>query len=551
MQPADILEIPRRTPDVEDYIDIARRHAGWIAGPAFLGLVVAVIGAYLWPNSYVSDAAVRSVPPALPTSFVEPILNVDVNARLSSMAQQILKRETLAYLIEKHRLYPDERAGMPISDVVEVMRRDVNINVPSVKNNRSGTTVIYRVSFKYEDRRLAQAVVADMVSRLLTDNEKERESESRQNKEFLGGESVVAKQRLDEVEQKLAAFRARNAAAMPEQSSLVLGQLTSLQQQVGSMNARLASLNNERLIIDTELRTVRQQRGLIREPQPQQLEEARSNEKLAEADRQVEHANQMIAAARQRMNDSHPDMQAALAQRDRLVRQRDELRKGDGPGSISRTVPVPRAVQDAYQREVAAKDGEIARLDVLLRTKENEEQELRRQIADAESSKRSLDGRLSVMPASQEEYMQLNRERDIALGNFQRALSLSGRSEIAAKVVESGRSEQLELHESASLPTTPVSPNRPVVIGAGVGVGIMAGIALAWLREARDSSLKNLKDVRAYTQLAILGCVPLLENDLLMRRRRRLSWVAWSTAVLVGVVAMSATVAYYYMKVLV
>jgi hypothetical protein len=58
--------------------------------------------------------------------------------------------------------------------------------------------------------------------------------------------------------------------------------------------------------------------------------------------------------------------------------------------------------------------------------------------------------------------------------------------------------------------------------------------------------LKNLKDVRAYTQLPILGSVPLLENALVIRRRKRLTWLAWSTACLVGIMIMTGSVFYYY-----
>ena len=40
-------------------------------------------------------------------------------------------------------------------------------------------------------------------------------------------------------------------------------------------------------------------------------------------------------------------------------------------------------------------------------------------------------------------------------------------------------------------------------------MGFVIGLFLAGAREAKDTSLKNLKDVRAYTQLTILGSVPL------------------------------------------
>ena len=62
----------------------------------------------------------------------------------------------------------------------------------------------------------------------------------------------------------------------------------------------------------------------------------------------------------------------------------------------------------------------------------------------------------------------------------------------------------------------------------------------------KDTALKNLKDVRAYTQMAILGSVPLLENDFVVRRRKRLAWLGWTTAGLAAAVIMAGSVVYYY-----
>ena len=45
-------------------------------------------------------------------------------------------------------------------------------------------------------------------------------------------------------------------------------------------------------------------------------------------------------------------------------------------------------------------------------------------------------------------------------------------------------------------------------------LGMMLGIMLAGAREMKNTSLKNLKDVRAYTNLPVLSSIPLLENAL-------------------------------------
>jgi hypothetical protein len=62
----------------------------------------------------------------------------------------------------------------------------------------------------------------------------------------------------------------------------------------------------------------------------------------------------------------------------------------------------------------------------------------------------------------------------------------------------------------------------------------------------KDTSLKNLKDVRAYTNMPVLTSIPLLENALLLRRKRRLHWLAWTSAIIFGIMAMTAAIYYYY-----
>jgi hypothetical protein len=85
-----------------------------------------------------------------------------------------------------------------------------------------------------------------------------------------------------------------------------------------------------------------------------------------------------------------------------------------------------------------------------------------------------------------------------------------------------------------------------MVIAVGAGLGLMIGLVLAAAREMKDTSLKNLKDVHAYTKVSVLGSVPLLENDFVVRRRRRLAWLGWTTACLAAIVVMSGSVVYYY-----
>src|SRR5579871_6563971 len=113
MQPSESFSITRRALDVEDYIDIVRRHKGWIFGPFLLCLVASVVGVYLWPDTYVSTAVVKVTPQQVPEAMVQSTHTQQMFDQINSMEQVILSRSTLTTIINNYGLYQRERARVP------------------------------------------------------------------------------------------------------------------------------------------------------------------------------------------------------------------------------------------------------------------------------------------------------------------------------------------------------------------------------------------------------------------------------------------------------
>src|SRR5438874_10471296 len=92
------VAISRRSLDLEDYIDIARRHAAWILGPVFAGLVIAIVVAFCLPNTYISQATMQITPAQISESLVPSTLTQQLTDRISQMQNQILSRTSLSPL---------------------------------------------------------------------------------------------------------------------------------------------------------------------------------------------------------------------------------------------------------------------------------------------------------------------------------------------------------------------------------------------------------------------------------------------------------------------
>ena len=119
MTPGEGISVSRRSLDVEDYIDIIRRHRGWIFGPFLLVLVATVVGVHLYPDSFESRATVRVVPQQVPENMVQAAVSTGVIDRVMSMAQTLESRNVLTTVIRNFGLYPREIARMPVEDVID------------------------------------------------------------------------------------------------------------------------------------------------------------------------------------------------------------------------------------------------------------------------------------------------------------------------------------------------------------------------------------------------------------------------------------------------
>lgn len=559
MQPTEGVSVSRRSLDVEDFIDIVRRHKGWIFGPFLFTLVVSVVGVYMWPDSYTSSAIVRIVPQQVPEQMVQAAVNQAMDQRLNSMAQTILSRSVLTNIINTFGLYPKQRAQQPIEDLVEEMKVS-KIKITPVatmtSNGEHRGVPAFSVSFSYENRYQAQKVVGDLVSRFIDESIRNRSTATYATTQFLKDQMEQAKKELDDIELKLQAFQTANNGRLPDQMDANIRQLQTLQAQVGYLGSQISRANQDKLQMESQIQILKDSRASVAKEQPmeqQTLAFIQKNEKLAEAERDVKNMQTRLDLLLERYSDTYPDVQTVRGQLKVAKQIRDDLLKEDAAKKTEATAsndkaaaPAKVATNPAQVRELRDIDNRIRTVEAAIEAKDMEAAGYSKQMTQVNEAIKMYARRVETVPAGAREYGDLLREKEIAREKYIKLDENLQKAQIAQDMEGRKQGETLELLDPASLPLNPTEPKRPMIIGMGAGVGLMLGILIAGALEMKDTSLKNLKDVRAYTQMAILGSIPLLENDFVVRRRKRLAWLGWTTASLAAVIIMSGSVVYYY-----
>jgi succinoglycan biosynthesis transport protein ExoP len=550
MQAQESTTITRRPFDVEDYIDILRRHKGWILGPVFAALVSSVVVAFLWPDTYVSTATIRVVPPQVPENIVATNVNIDIQGRVNSLVQLILNRATLTNIINTKNLYKKERDRLPLDDVIETMRtRDIRVlpvlqSLNAQVSGRRDQYPAFEIRFYYSNRFVAQQVTNDLVARFLEESVRESLSGANGTTQFLVERRDLAKKKLDAIEQKLSEFRTKNLGRLPEEQQSNYQQLTAMNAQMLNLNTAMNRVNQEKLLYENQLRILRERLQTLKDPNANEQAAAQRNEKLAEKDSEIAQYENLLTQARQRYTETNPDVIRFAGLLANAKKARETLIKAEE--SKKPETPTQRAPSPQFVREQRDLDEGIQRVQAMIQAKDLEMEDYKKQTAGLDKQIKGYQSRIEGIPVGIKEADELIRERELAKRDYESLDASVSKSTMASALENQQQSSRLEQLDPPTLPMTPTEPKRPLIIAIGSGIGLILGLCLAGAREMKDTALKNLKDVRAYTQLPVLGSIPLLENDLVVRRRKRLAWLAWSTACLVGVVIMSSSVVYYY-----
>jgi len=452
----------------------------------------------------------------------------------------------LTTIINNYGLYQRERNRMPIEDVIELMRKAVRVDPVATQNTTTRTIPAFAVTFSYEDRYKAQRVVSDLVSRFIEENSRNRSNATYQTTQFMKDELESAKKELDEVENKLTEFRTQYNGRLPDQAAANMNALQALNNQLTALDAAISRANQDKLQLEARRQIYRDQLAeLNKQPQPETITAAQKNERLADAEREITNLEDTLRVLRQKYNDNFPDVQTVQGRLQAARQKRDEIAKEDASKKPDKT-PVARPENPQLIRDKRDLDANIRQLDSTIEAKDLEIQSLNKEVKRTNDNIKVYQSRIEAVPMGEKQYSELMRDRDVAKQHYIELEQKLEKANIAQEMETRKQGELLELLDPASLPATPTEPKRGMIIPIGAGIGLLLGVVIAGAREMKDTSLKNLKDVRAYTQMVILGSVPLLENDFVVRRRKRLAWLGWTTACLAAVVIMAGSVVYYY-----
>ncbi|QIK79117.1 lipopolysaccharide biosynthesis protein [Sphingomonas piscis] len=418
--------------------------------------LAATIAAFALPTVYRSTASLLVQSQDLPDALVQSPEAGDIEQRIARIRERVLSRGDLIQLIEQNNLYPNLRRSKPLSKVVEKMRNSTTVGAQA--NDLGGQSaksapIAIDMSFDYSDPTQAQVVLQSFVNSFLTMDTEDVAAQAQLSVRFLEDQATKLRSQISTIENQLTSLKARNGSALASTGAPPMLDL-------GSYSTQIASLENDN-------------RQLL-------AQASRAPPKLPE----LAAAEAALAAAEAMYSDSHPDVQAA---RTRLRLAQQLARESSAPNDSA-----------VIRSQIAANNATIASL------QQARAAAMARAQASATGSARA--------PAILEQAMQLENKVSGLRDQYKLVSDNLLKAQNGARLANEQRAERLSLVEPPSLPDSPYSPNRPLLVAAGAAAGLIFGLLLACAVEFIRRPLRSPSQIETLG-LPLIGVVPLIGEN--------------------------------------
>lgn len=376
-------------------------------------------------------------------------------------------------------------------------------NLPTagiVKNDLKVSTVpatnILQMSYKSQNPVLTSSVLNAVAEAMVKENADAIRSKASSVREFLATELPKQRSELASSEAKIARYKGSQGIISvtdsegndSAQTQSLVKSLADLDQQELALSSQLqdAKVRNNSLRQTTNADTIKNAYATVRAGQDEDLKQLRT--KLADLESQV-------AVSRTRLTDNNPTLIKLLQQRDATRNLYIQKLSKLLPKNAQTTSPT-KIASDSVSQDLATK----------LIVGEIESSGLEAKLAKVRSAKANLQARLNQLPAKELQLAALTRQRQEIASSVE---SLQKKLE-EARIAEVQLSSNISIIDTASPPTKPNWPNKPVVLVIANLAGIVLAIGVVLLLEVLDGTLRNATEIEKLVKLPVLGVLPVL-----------------------------------------
>lgn len=481
------------------------RRRWWLALPAFLVFALVWNVAWMLPAVYRSETLILVEQQKVPEQYVVSNVAADLQERLQSMTQQIVSRTRLLHIVDQLNLYPKQRAHLSTDELVDMMRKDIQIELVQSPSKRELTA--FKIAYLAANPAIAQQVTNQLSSLFIEENLKVRQQQAENTTDFLDSQLDDARQGLAAQEQRVKDFKIRNIGELPTQVESNVQILSGLQMRVQQETDALAHAKQQSVYLESLLSQYRSTRSEIGAGTPT------STQTPPALDQELNRLRAQLAELSTHYTDRHPDVRKLKEQiaKTEKIKQQMQADLDSHPSQQIGSTPFGDSQSLSPMVEVQSQ----------LKANKLEIENRQRSIQQIQSQIEQYQARLNTAPLREQQLTDLTRDYDQSRKNYEALLAKRDQSEMATNLEKRQQGEQFHILDPPNLPQKPYSPNRFKVALIGLVAGIVVGTMSLAGSEMLDDRIHSKEQLTKVVSAPVLTEVPRMLTDAEERVQKR------------------------------
>ncbi|MFX0200782.1 MAG: GumC family protein [Candidatus Hodarchaeota archaeon] len=481
---------------VQDYVEMALRRKWWIIIP-FVVCIGLSFGVYKkLPKIYRATTTILVVPPEVPENYIAPTVKSTASEGLNTLRQQILSRTRLENVIRELNLYSDMTNKKTMEEIVEVMKKAIYIEVQRVAGPDT-----FAISYFGRDPRTVMLVTNRLASLFIEENLTAREKQAATTSIFLERELFSVEAKLKNKESQIRTIKESYMGELPEQLSVNLSILKSLQDQLESVNQRIKLTEEMRLMLQNQLSQLSTLGTdvVASNVGSESVEESYLDSRLTQLKEELSQLLSVYTA-------KHPDV---IALRDRIARLEKDTAPQEGNNIL-------------LQGDVNASSGPEVNPPILNPFSIQLEEQINQmgaEIAKLKAERESLDKKVALYqnrventPKREQELAGLTRDLKLLQDYYTSLRNKLFQAKMAENLERRQKGEQFKILDHARMPEKPFKPNPKKIMLVGVLLGLVLGGGLGYMKETMDRSFHKIEEIEDFLELPVIATIPRIET---------------------------------------
>lgn len=503
------------------YFSIFRRRFAYFLLVATILSAISVTVAYTLPPAYVSRMVILVESPQIPEELASSTVRTPAFEQLQIVQQRLLTRTNMLDIARRLDVLPDLRDLSP-DEIVSAMRARTSIGT---SNRRLKEAPLMTISFEALQARTAAGVLNEYLVLVQQQDSEYRKGRSGETLEFFTQEVNRLSEELDAQSAQILAFKQANVDALPEGLDFRLNQQSVLRDNLAQADRDISDLKSQR----QRLMQLYEITGQVDTPQetalptPEELQLQNLRGQLNDALVIYSSENPRVKLLQARIEELEARIVDLVAP---TLEEEEETPESEASDPQAEPLPAILTIQlsEIEARVIVLEDLKIAHR------------------AQLDALNDSIEKTPEVAIALEE----LERKYASIRLQYNQTEDRLSKARTGDRIETRSRGQRMSVIEQPAIPSEPTKPNRPLIAGGGVALGIFVGLGLIFLMETMNSTARRPEDIIKRLGVTPLTTIPYTRTRG-QRFRQQSAKLLLVLVILVGIPGLVYAIHTYYL----